>query len=125
MDRKKSQVETVMKGDSVYTIEYIAWQEDQSPYAVLSEYLESTSSLSNSKEETVQIHLDPGVRAFVSSGLAHELDARKHHGVYIDVADHEILGIREKKSSQEIELLECANHVSMIATRTWQDVHRS
>ena len=111
IERKQSSVETIVRGDSVYTVEFIAWQEDQSPYAVLSEFLETTSNFKD--EDTVQIHLDPGVRAFISSGMAHEFDSRQHHGIYIDVADQEILGIREKKSPQEIGLLECANHVSL------------
>jgi hypothetical protein len=114
LERKQSAVETVVKGDSTYTIEYIAWQEDESPYAVLAQHIESSSGLSEEdfKSETVQIHLDPGVRAFVSSGIAHEFDSRKHYGVYLDVADPKISSLRERKSAEEIELLECANHVS-------------
>lgn len=114
LEMKKSMIETFVKGDKAYTIEYIAWAEDESPYAVLAEHLENTSGLKEDqrKSESMQIHLDPGVRAFISSGLAHEFDSRKHGGVYLDLADHEVLSIRERKTAEELSLLECANQVS-------------
>jgi len=114
MEMKKSMIETFIKGDKAYTIEYIAWAEDESPYAVLAEHLERTSGLDEErrKSESIQVHLDPGVRAFISSGLAHEFDSRRHGGVYLDLADHEVLSIRERKTAEELALLECANQVS-------------
>jgi hypothetical protein len=108
LERKQSAVETILNGDDAYTIEYIAWPEDTSPYEILASHLAKTSV----DGEEIRIHLDPGVRSFISSGIVHALGNQ----VAIDIAHPKVLSIRERKSKEEIALLECANQVGICRT---------
>lgn len=99
--------------DTEHEVEYIEWKEEENWAEVLVRYLKTGSGAIGDANWTMKLHFDPAVRTFISAGIAHALvgtddDVR----VSMDVADARILSVRERKSSDEIAVLKCANEVS-------------
>lgn len=84
-------------------VSYFDWPEDSNPYDI------AISSLS-SKSGT--IFVDNSIRKFISDGLA---DA--YTGGDVLSAPLEVRSLRERKSATEINLLRCANEVTLMAIR--------
>ncbi|WVF67455.1 hypothetical protein IAT40_002211 [Kwoniella sp. CBS 6097] len=88
-------------------VRWVEWREDQSPYAVLADYL--------TLKGVGSFVLDDGVRQSIARGLAGILDE-----VAGDVVT-EVGKLRERKSSWEIEMLQCANTFTLHAIRQTKD----
>ena len=95
--------------DSEVKVEWVAWEEDENPFAVLSEHLDESSPLV----------FDGKIRNFIVDGM---LRTQKTDDVgTFGLADPE-LGkavslLRERKDQREIGLLRCANQMTLHAIR--------
>ncbi|KAH7929783.1 Creatinase/aminopeptidase [Leucogyrophana mollusca] len=89
-------------------VSYAAWPEDKNPYAV------ALHALPNFQGET--IYVDGMIRNFIVDGLQNA-----GSGVKVASAPAEIKQLRERKSTAEIELLKCANEVTLLAVRAVQE----
>ncbi|WRT68623.1 uncharacterized protein IL334_005601 [Kwoniella shivajii] len=96
-------------------VEWVEWNEDQSPYQILSDYLKQESAVGavgdDDDDAVKRFVLDDGVRQFIGKGLRDVMDEDKG-----DVQD-EIRKIRERKSDWEKNLLKCANQFTLHAIR--------
>ena len=87
-------------------VQWVSWQESDSPYAVLAQHLGSMG----------EVIFDPMVRSFVSKGLTAAMDAddmSTHTRSDVNMVDMEtgVALIRERKDEREVGLLRCANQV--------------
>lgn len=87
---------------------YVEWPEDASPYEIAASALQQNSGGT--------VFVDGNIRKFISDGLANALPGTK-----VVSAPPEIRQLRERKSSAEIELLRCANEVTLLALRAVRD----
>jgi len=88
---------------------YIEWPEDTSPYEIAASALKQQNSGGT-------VFVDGSIRKFISDGLAEALP-----GTNVASAPPEIRQLRERKSPAEIELLRCANEVTLLALRAVRD----
>lgn len=84
---------------SASDVNFIQWPEDQSPFQVLAK---------NSRHGLKTIHVDEKMRAFVWAGLRDAFP-----DVDVKIASQSIKSLRESKSPAEIDLMRCANEVSI------------
>lgn len=83
-------------------VEWVGWREDESPYRVLKDAVGLT-----------RVILDGGVRAFVADGIRNAFGAHNLHFKGSRELEAEVLSLRERKDEWEIDLLRCANQVSL------------
>ncbi|KLO14165.1 Creatinase/aminopeptidase [Schizopora paradoxa] len=86
---------------------YVEWPEDASPYEVAAAALRQQQQISGGT-----VFVDGSIRKFIADGLAKALPGTK-----VVSAPPEIRQLRERKSPAEIELLRCANEVTLLALR--------
>lgn len=102
--------------DTDQEVEFMEWKEEENWAEVLVRYLKTGSGTTGDANATMKIHFDPAVRSFISAGIAHALvGADDDVQISMDVADARILSVRERKSSDEIAVLKCANEVRFAA----------
>lgn len=87
-------------------VRYITWAEEESPYEALLSTL--------GKELLSQgVVADEGLRLFVSEGLKHAGSGQ----VEVGMAPPSVRALRERKGTEEIALMRCANEVTLMAIR--------
>ncbi|GLB35093.1 putative peptidase M24B family protein [Lyophyllum shimeji] len=84
-------------------VQYIEWPEDANPYELAATALSDT---------TGTVFVDSSIRKFISDGLQSALP-----NVTILSAPEEIIQLRERKSSAELDILKCANEATLLAIR--------
>ncbi|KAA1474863.1 Creatinase/aminopeptidase [Dentipellis sp. KUC8613] len=87
---------------------YPEWQEYQSPYQTAIGALDLPSLTFGDK-----IFVDGAVRHFIVDGLQHAAPA----GTRVQSAPVEVRQLRERKSAKELEIMKCANEVTVLAIR--------
>lgn len=85
---------------------WVAWDESESPYVVLSKHLGRPSWV-----------LDGEVRAFITDGLLRLAPQGPDERKEADRIRHAVVAIRERKEKREVELLRCANQFTLHAIR--------
>jgi len=80
-------------------VEYVEWAEDESPYKVLSRTLVDEG-------HSTEIVVDEAIRYFVVEGL-------RSAGLHVREFPSEVRAIRERKTSIELDILQCANEVCL------------
>ena len=97
--------------DKEVDVEWVAWAEDQDPFAVLSEHLDDDSPLV----------FDGKIRNFISEGMARvrqkNTEERVTAGFAAAELGKEVSLLRERKDQREIGLLRCANQMTLHAIR--------
>ncbi|KAG9225982.1 hypothetical protein CCMSSC00406_0006396 [Pleurotus cornucopiae] len=83
---------------------YIQWAEEEDPFAVLFDALRLPSNST--------VFIDGNARLFVADGLQRALP----HG-QVQNAPLQVVEIRERKTSEEINILKCANEATLLAIR--------
>lgn len=83
-------------------VAYPAWPEDVDPYKVAVEALPSLA-------DGGKVYVDASVRHFIVDGLQ-----KAAPGAEVVIAPVEIRQLRERKSASELEILKCANEVSLL-----------
>lgn len=83
-------------------MQYIDWAEDQDPYQA------AFRGLGLSATSDATIFVDSGIRKFVADGLE-----AVGPNIRVLSAPREITSLRERKSPHELELMKCANEVSL------------
>jgi hypothetical protein len=96
---------TTLRIPSSLPITYIAWEEDANPFDVAARELVS--------KLPKKIYVDDRVRAFVLAGLEEAFPDAK-----VQIAPPAVTSFREKKSSAEVDILRCANEVSVMNDST-------
>lgn len=102
---------------------FTKWTEDANPYEVLLRALslsrdthnsDAQADLSAGPEEisTVTIYVDSMIRKFIADGL--QAAAPKDINLQVLSAPKEITSLRERKSTEELEIMRCANEVGVI-----------
>ncbi|TFY65499.1 hypothetical protein EVG20_g5567 [Dentipellis fragilis] len=84
---------------------YPEWQEYQSPYQTAFGALDLPSG--------GKIFVDGAVRHFIVDGLQHAAP----QGTQVQSAPVEVRRLRERKSAKELEIMKCANEVTVLAIR--------
>lgn len=99
--------------DKDQEVDFIEWKEEENWADVLVRYLTKGTEAARSDKSTLKLHFDPAVRSFISAGIAHALVGLDNNvRISMDVADPRVLSVRERKSSEEVAVLKCANEVS-------------
>lgn len=94
-------------------VEFSEWREEENWAEVLVRYLTKGVEAKGYDSSRLKLHFDPAVRSFISAGIAHALvGSDTDIQISMDVADPKVLSVRERKSSEEIAVLRCANEVS-------------
>ncbi|EGN96078.1 hypothetical protein SERLA73DRAFT_76078 [Serpula lacrymans var. lacrymans S7.3] len=86
-------------------VTYAAWPEDANPYSIA---IQSLPEIGN-------IYVDENIRHFIVDGLQQAV-----LGIQVTSAPAEIVQLRERKSQTELELMKCANEVTLLAIRAVQ-----
>ncbi|KAI9065117.1 peptidase M24 [Trametes sanguinea] len=92
-------------------ITYVAWPEDQSPFSRALSLLPDANG--------AQVFVDGSVRTFITDGLQ-----KVAPNAQVAIAPVEIRRLRERKSSEEIDILKCVNEVTVLAIRAARDYMR-
>ncbi|KIO29190.1 hypothetical protein M407DRAFT_70902, partial [Tulasnella calospora MUT 4182] len=87
-------------------VEFVEWPEDENPYNVLSRHFHNTQD----RNASLTAILDDPMRLFVADGLSEAGWTRGNR-------QSQIRMIRESKTEEEIEILKCANEVTLLAIR--------
>ncbi|KZP23639.1 peptidase M24 [Athelia psychrophila] len=95
---------------SAFQIEYVEWAEDKNPYDVALRAVLQGQLGQESQSQT--IFVDGDIRHFIVDGLQ---DAAPSYNVAS--APMEVRSLRERKSNAEIDLMKCANEVTVLAIR--------
>lgn len=96
---------TFESANMILNVRFVSWPEASSPYTVLSDHLLQENN------EPLRIHLDSDVRTLVSAGMVKDLVARQRHDDLVGLADPSVQKLRQVKSQQEIDLIQCSNQV--------------
>ncbi|KAH8117304.1 Creatinase/aminopeptidase [Phellopilus nigrolimitatus] len=86
---------------------FFEWPEDTDPYK---------TAISAFAGNNGDVYVDGAMRKFVADGLAKALPEQK-----VFSAPLEIRSLRERKSTEEIKILRCANEVTLMAIRAVRD----
>ncbi|KAF7975300.1 hypothetical protein HWV62_10072 [Athelia sp. TMB] len=92
---------------SASKIDYVEWAEDRNPYDVALRALAQEQG-----QDSQRIFVDGDIRHFIVDGLQ---DAAPSFTIVS--APTEVRSLRERKSQTEIELMKCANEVTVLAIR--------
>ncbi|KAI0306784.1 peptidase M24 [Multifurca ochricompacta] len=99
---------------SAHGVFYPTWAEDADPYEIAVGALPLPRGDMDTDGST--IFVDGDVRHFIADGLAHAAPRTR-----VVSAPVEIRQIRERKSREELEILKCANEVTVLAIRAVRD----
>ncbi|KDQ60659.1 hypothetical protein JAAARDRAFT_31632 [Jaapia argillacea MUCL 33604] len=91
-------------------VDFVEWAEEADPYTI------AVSSVLDSLTEGGAIFVDGSVRNFIAEGLR---TAAPHFSV--KPAPVEVRRLRERKSPSELEILKCANEVTLLAIRATRE----
>ncbi|CDO72871.1 hypothetical protein BN946_scf185002.g56 [Trametes cinnabarina] len=89
-------------------VTYVAWPEDQSPFSRALSLLPDLDG--------AWIFMDGAVRTFITAGLQHAAPSAQ-----VTIAPVEVRRLRERKSSEEVDILKCVNEVTVLAIRATRD----
>ncbi|OAX40048.1 Creatinase/aminopeptidase [Rhizopogon vinicolor AM-OR11-026] len=87
-------------------VAYVSWAEDEDPFTIALHALSAADGL---------IYVDGMMRNFIVDGLQ-----KAAPGVRVITASPEITQLRERKSPAELDLLKCANEVTVLSIRAVQ-----
>jgi len=87
-------------------VAYVSWAEDEDPFTIALHVLSAADGL---------IYVDGMMRNFIVDGLQ-----KAAPGVRVITASPEITQLRERKSPAELDLLKCANEVTVLSIRAVQ-----
>jgi Xaa-Pro aminopeptidase len=102
--RARTQLSIVGRDGKKHQVTYLPWKESKDPYAKLRETLDARG--------TGKIVVDEGMRAGIADELRNGLGGKRE----IIVSPKAVREIRERKTTEELALLKCANEVSHLSS---------
>lgn len=104
--RAKTQLEIAVRPDA---IEYLPWEESESPYGALEEFVE------RDREGRATVLVDENSRVLIMSEVQEALGS----DVVVKSSVAEVRSLRERKTEEELALLKFANEVCFLVGRCW------